>query len=136
MVVGCSVLYVNFELRAKQLTFFWSTTDIQSKQNISFGQQEGLHTPGDSFDDSGEWELDAGGQGTNRSVNSYGTDSMASKHKKKEWLIRMNKKLADIPVGELDPQTLPITAIMNVSWIIQMSINLHLSSLIALTNII
>ena len=35
--------------------------------------------------------------------------------KKRDWLLRMNRRLAEIPVGELDPATVPISAIMN-SW--------------------
>jgi hypothetical protein len=35
--------------------------------------------------------------------------------KKREWLQRMNRKLAEIPVGELDPATVPLSAIMN-AW--------------------
>lgn len=37
------------------------------------------------------------------------------KSKKHEWLLRMNRKLEEIPVGELDPATVPISAIMN-AW--------------------
>lgn len=35
--------------------------------------------------------------------------------KKQDWLLRMNRKLQDIPVGELDPATLPVSAVMN-AW--------------------
>jgi hypothetical protein len=35
--------------------------------------------------------------------------------KRREWLLRMNRKLEDIPIGEFDPATIPISAIMN-SW--------------------
>lgn len=35
--------------------------------------------------------------------------------KKREWRLRMTRKLADIPVGELNPDELPLTALMNVS---------------------
>jgi hypothetical protein len=37
------------------------------------------------------------------------------KHKEKKWLLRMNRKLAEIPVGELDPSTMPLSAVMN-AW--------------------
>ena len=35
--------------------------------------------------------------------------------KKRDWLLRMNKKLQEIPIGELDPSTVPVSAIMN-AW--------------------
>ena len=35
--------------------------------------------------------------------------------KKKEWLLRMNRRMQDIPIGQLDPSTLPVSAIMN-AW--------------------
>lgn len=35
--------------------------------------------------------------------------------KKREWLVRMNRKLTEIPVGELDPATVPLSAVMN-AW--------------------
>jgi len=42
-----------------------------------------------------------------------GPEDHASSDKKREWLLRMNKKLQDISVGELDPSAVPISAIMN-----------------------
>jgi hypothetical protein len=41
--------------------------------------------------------------------------SPTSLGKKREWLLRMNRKLQDVPVGELDPSAVPISAIMN-AW--------------------
>jgi hypothetical protein len=35
--------------------------------------------------------------------------------KKRDWLLRMNRRLQEIPVGDLDPATIPLAAIMN-SW--------------------
>ena len=35
--------------------------------------------------------------------------------KKKEWLLRMNRRMQEIPIGQLDPSTLPVSAIMN-AW--------------------
>jgi len=35
--------------------------------------------------------------------------------KKKEWLLRMNRRMEEIPIGHLDPATLPVSAIMN-AW--------------------
>jgi hypothetical protein len=35
--------------------------------------------------------------------------------KKKEWLLRMNRRMQEIPVGQLDPASIPVSAIMN-AW--------------------
>jgi hypothetical protein len=35
--------------------------------------------------------------------------------KKKEWLLRMNRRMQEIPIGQLDPTTLPVSAVMN-AW--------------------
>jgi hypothetical protein len=35
--------------------------------------------------------------------------------KKRDWLLRMNRRMAETPVGELDPSSVPIAAIMN-AW--------------------
>jgi hypothetical protein len=37
------------------------------------------------------------------------------KSKKKDWLLRMNRRMAETPVGEMDPSSIPISAIMN-AW--------------------
>ena len=34
-------------------------------------------------------------------------------NKKKSWLVRMNRRLAEIPIGELDPYAVPLSAVMN-----------------------
>jgi hypothetical protein len=36
-------------------------------------------------------------------------------HKEKKWLLRMNCRLAEIPVGELDPARIPLKRVMN-TW--------------------
>ena len=36
-------------------------------------------------------------------------------NKKKDWLLRMNRRLNEIPIGELDPSTTPLSAVMN-AW--------------------
>jgi hypothetical protein len=35
--------------------------------------------------------------------------------KKQEWLLRMNRRMSEAPVGQLDPSSVPIAAIMN-AW--------------------
>lgn len=42
-------------------------------------------------------------------------DSTVTIGKKHDWLLRMNKKVHEIPVGELDPSAIPVSAIMN-AW--------------------
>jgi hypothetical protein len=44
-------------------------------------------------------------------VSGFGS----SGSKKRDWLLRMNRRLSEIPVGELDPTNIPLLAIMN-SW--------------------
>jgi hypothetical protein len=39
----------------------------------------------------------------------------SSASKTRDWLLRMNHRLSEIPVGELDPSNVPLSAIMN-SW--------------------
>jgi len=35
--------------------------------------------------------------------------------KRRDWLVRMNRRLQETPVGKLDPQAIPINAVMN-AW--------------------
>jgi hypothetical protein len=68
-----------------------------------FGEdEEDVGSFPDDFDDDEDWDSSQAGQGMTGS-------------KKKDWLLRMNKKLEEIPIGELDPATVPLTAIMN-AW--------------------
>ena len=41
--------------------------------------------------------------------------TMTTQSKKKDWLLRMNRRLTEVPIGDLDPSTTPISAIMN-AW--------------------
>jgi hypothetical protein len=43
------------------------------------------------------------------------TKDNSPKSKKREWLLRMNRRLAEIPIGELDPVSIPLSAVMN-AW--------------------
>ena len=47
-------------------------------------------------------------------LDEHGDDS-SPRAKKREWLLRMNKKLTETPVGGLDPAVISLTACMN-SW--------------------
>ena len=66
---------------------------------------EDVFTGADGFDEEDE--------GTESWGDDVGPQSPISK--KREWLLRMNRRLADTPVGELHPSTVPISAIMN-AW--------------------
>lgn len=48
---------------------------------------------------------------------SYGDDMVqhTPTSKKREWLLRMNRRLNEIPVGSLDPSAIPVSAVMN-AW--------------------
>lgn len=52
------------------------------------------------------------GEGTGEDLDDQSPSSLG---KKREWLLRMNKKIQEVPVGELDPSAVPISAIMN-AW--------------------
>lgn len=45
----------------------------------------------------------------------WGEDRSSAIAKKRDWLLRMNRRMAETPVGQLDPASVPIAAIMN-SW--------------------
>jgi hypothetical protein len=45
----------------------------------------------------------------------WGEDRSSATSKKRDWLLRMNRRMAETPVGELDPSSVPIAAIMN-AW--------------------
>lgn len=46
---------------------------------------------------------------------SGGITIASTQSKKREWLLRMNRRLTEVPVGDLDPSVIPINAIMN-AW--------------------
>ena len=51
----------------------------------------------------------------NTSSGSQSTKRSIDRSRKREWCLKMNKRLAEIPVGKLDPEEVPISALMNVS---------------------
>lgn len=85
----------------------------------------------DEEDDSSSWDgshpsgLFGTGSASSNAGASRHMDSMASssgagtnsspRTKKRDWLLRMNRKLQEIPLGELDPAQVPLAAIMN-AW--------------------
>ena len=48
---------------------------------------------------------------------------MSSKTKRREWMLRANRKLQDISIGMLDPNEIPINALMDVRSICTFSIS-------------
>ncbi|GKY94967.1 hypothetical protein MPSEU_000461300 [Mayamaea pseudoterrestris] len=56
-------------------------------------------------------EFDPEGDDSFENSNQHGEPGT---NKNREWLQRMNRKLQETPVGELDPTILPLSAIMNV----------------------
>lgn len=61
---------------------------------------------GDEDEEEGEEGFEVWGDGV-------GPHSSASK--KREWLLRCNRRINEIPVGQLDPSSIPVLAIMN-TW--------------------
>ena len=68
---------------------------------------------GDDDDDvDGEDGFSESRGGASKVRSNSGNNSSTKKH---EWLLRMNRKLQEVPVGELDPATVPLSAVMN-AW--------------------
>lgn len=47
--------------------------------------------------------------------DDFGEDKNSAASKKRDWLLRMNRRMAETEVGALDPSTIPIAAVMN-AW--------------------
>lgn len=69
--------------------------------------EDAYHTP------YGEDDVDEAQEGLD-SLGDEG-DNLSPTSKKKEWLVRMNRRMNEIPIGQLDPSSIPIAAIMN-AW--------------------
>ena len=54
-------------------------------------------------------------EGEDDSYSDGGPASRDPALKKREWLLRMNRKLNETPIGDLDPSSTPVSAIMN-AW--------------------
>jgi hypothetical protein len=79
-------------------------------------------TTDDDDDDDEESEFDehdrefhraAYGHASAQALPVRGRKKISPRTKKREWLLRMNRRLTEVPVGELDPAAVPISAIMN-----------------------
>jgi hypothetical protein len=64
----------------------------------------GRTMPSDDEDDESE-----GNENDTQGASEY------DKYKEKKWLLLMNRRLAEIPVGELDPATIPLSRVMK-TW--------------------
>jgi len=73
-----------------------------------------LHEVGDEefYGDDNDDEEESYFLGAESSID--GT-TISTHSKKRDWLLRMNRRLAEVPVGDLDPSVTPISAIMN-AW--------------------
>lgn len=72
---------------------------------------------GDSITSSSLYNPHLNLQSANNTISSMGShlSSQTPKERKREWLLRMNRKMNEIPLGHINSDTLPITAIMN-AW--------------------
>lgn len=77
---------------------------LPSMDDVSFPSPEDDEED-DTTDDAGD-ETEIWGDG-------IGPHSPSSK--KKEWLLRMNRRMQETAIGSLDPATIPVSAIMN-AW--------------------
>ena len=112
----------DMERHLQRQTFFTSSSNINDD-----GYESLCHIDDEDFDfinDDDQWSdgnSSGGGTGNgsqgNTSIGGVGDGTLSSHHptKKREWLHRMNRKLNEIPVGELDATTVPVLAIMN-AW--------------------
>ena len=60
-----------------------------------------------------EFHRAAYGHASAQAMVVRGRKKISPRTKKREWLLRMNRRLIEVPVGELDPAAVPISAIMN-----------------------
>lgn len=52
-----------------------------------------------------------------KSKSSQSAIRQSPKSKKREWRLKMSRKLAETPVGDLNPDDVPLIALMNVSFL-------------------
>ena len=62
------------------------------------------------------------------SRSSQSSSGQSPKSKKREWRLKMSRKLAETPVGELNPDDVPLIALMNVSLFTMVETHTHESS--------
>lgn len=70
----------------------------------------------DASSDDNSWEAVAGRNPyEDASLSMNGSGEVSPRAKKRDWLQRMNRKLNEVVEGELDPNVVPISAVMN-AW--------------------
>jgi Pentatricopeptide repeat domain len=97
--------------------------DLQRQQALSSNSNladndvaaSSFHSYGDDFGflDDDNWSEGNSSAGSRGGASTE--DRASGPTKKSDWLLRMNRKLSEIPVGELDPATVPVSAVMN-AW--------------------
>lgn len=93
-------------------------TGKDCKTSLDYTTSGEYTTSDHSWDYDGEEEdiMDNEGSPVNRSnLSTINKAKVSPKEKKREWMLRMSRKLADVPVGALDPNEFPISAVMN-AW--------------------
>ena len=71
------------------------------EEDFTFNEEDGF-----PLVDGDDWLSTGGGR-----KSPSGSSPPASK--KHEWLVRMNRKMQECPIGDLDPSIIPISAVMN-----------------------
>jgi hypothetical protein len=84
---------------------FDDITQSQSEEEETFFLTHGLNESGAEIEGVRSFDADR-----SRSNNQFPSSPFS---KKQEWLLRMNRRLQETAVGELDPATLPLSAIFD-----------------------
>ena len=90
------------------------------REDLIFRLHDQYEPDEDDDDDHESWGDEDDDDNDNDQSSPYAstthdTDAHSPRAKKREWLLRMNRKLDDIAVGQLDPTAVPVTAVMN-AW--------------------
>ena len=86
---------------------------ILPKQSLTSSMEDYLYY--DDTEDDDDISFEESGILPPSSSNVSSKDNSSPKTKKHDWLLRMNRRLQEVPVGELDPTTVPLAAVMN-AW--------------------
>jgi len=68
-----------------------------------------------SSDHSWDYDEDEDNLDDEGSRGARSKTKVSPKTRKREWMLRISRRLADLPIGELDPNDFPINAVMN-AW--------------------
>jgi len=111
---------ISFDEMSGQSSFTASTMGNSQGGNLTMPSIMPSSYDMNSIGEESEYTSNAGSIDYSVSPNSARSAGAQLAHqtpkmKKREWLVRMNRRLNEIPVGKINPDTLPITAIMN-AW--------------------